>query len=238
MQEIKTLHSQYNINKFTILDENFTLKASRVREFCQKVLEEDINFKFMPTNGVRLDTLNEDLLKLMKQAGFVKRMAVGIESGSNRVLKIIKKGITTELVREKIELMNRLGFKPIGFFILGFPTETRKEMQQTIDFAVSLKLCRAAFTCLLPLPGTEIYDTLLARNELPDNFHFENLTTDKVTYAPKGVTREELDKIRKRTVLKFHMRPKVIWDFLQDYSSFMFAAKKFMNLFIRRDRVI
>jgi len=141
-----------------MLDENFTLNKQRVTDFCQKILNEKVKFKFMLPNGVRLDTLDEDLLKLMKQAGFMKRMAVGIESGSERILKMIKKQLTKELIREKIELMNKVGFQPIGFFILGFPTETREEMQETINFAMSLKLYRAAFTCLIPLPGTEIFN--------------------------------------------------------------------------------
>ena len=233
IREIKFLYSKYRIKNFTMLDENFTLNKQRVTDFCQKILNEKVKFKFMLPNGVRLDTLDEDLLKLMKQAGFMKRMAVGIESGSERILKMIKKQLTKELIREKIELMNKVGFQPIGFFILGFPTETREEMQETINFAMSLKLYRAAFTCLIPLPGTEIFNALVASNELAPDFDFSNLTTDTVNYAPKGMSREELDKIRKKAIFKFHMRPRVIFSFLQDRSSFAFAAKKFWNLFVK-----
>jgi len=233
IQEIKSLYSRYGIRKFSILDENFTLNRLRAKEFCQKILNEDVKFEFMLPNGVRLDTLTEDLLKLMKRAGFSKRNAVGIESGSERILKMMKKNLTKEKVREKIELMNRMEFQPIGYFILGFPTETREEMQETIDFAMSLKLYRAAFTPLIPLPGTEIFDTLVKNNELPADFDFSKLSTDKINYAPKGISKEELDRIRRKAILKFHMRPRVILNFMQDYSSFIFAARKFVNLFLK-----
>jgi len=233
IQEIKNLYSTYGIRKFSILDENFTLNRRRAKEFCRRILKEDVKFEFMLPNGVRLDTLTEDLLKLMKSAGFSKRNAAGIESGSERILKMMKKSLTKEKIREKIELMNRTGFQPIGYFILGFPTETREEMQETIDFAMSLKLYRAAFTPLIPLPGTEIFGTLVKNNELPVDFDFSKLSTDKVNYAPKGISKEELDRIRKKAILRFHLRPRVILNFLQDYSSFIFAAKKFVNLFLK-----
>lgn len=233
IQEIKNLYSKYGIRKFSILDENFTLNRHRAKEFCRRILKEDVKFEFMLPNGVRLDSLNEDLLKLMERAGFSKRIAVGIEAGSERILKMIKKNLTKERVREKIELMSRMGFQPIGYFILGFPTETREEMQETIDLAMSLELYRAAFTPLLPLPGTEIFDTVVKNNELPADFDFSKLSTDKVSYAPKGISKEELDRIRRRAILKFHLRPRVILNFMQDYSSFIFATKKFVNLFIK-----
>jgi len=233
IQEIKDLYSRHGIRKFSILDENFTLNRRRAEEFCERILDEDVKFEFMLPNGVRLDTLTEGLLNLMKRAGFLKRIAVGIESGSERILRMIRKNLTKEGVKEKIELMNRMGFQPIGYFILGFPTETREEMQETIDFAMSLKLYRAAFTPLIPLPGTEIFDTLVRSKELSADFDFSKLSTDKVNYAPKGISEEELDIIRRKAVLRFHLRPRVILNFMQDYSSFMFATKKFVNLFIK-----
>tara|TARA_B100000315_G_C14566687_1_gene583320 strand:+ start:841 stop:2235 length:1395 start_codon:yes stop_codon:yes gene_type:complete len=234
LQEIKYIDSNYKIRKFTIMDENFTLNKARVEEFCHKIMESGIKYQFQLTNGVRLDTLTEDLLILMKRAGFSKRMAVGIESGSDRILKMIKKNLSKEKVKEKIKLMNHVGFKPIGYFILGFPTETKEEMQETIDFAVSLKLYRASFTCFLPLPGTAIYHDLVQNGELPPDFDFTFLTTDSVPYSPKGISRQDLLDIRKKAILKFHLRPRIIWDFMQDYSSFRFATSKLINIFLRK----
>lgn len=232
IDEMKFLHSEYNIKGFVILDENFTMNRNRVEEFCNKVIETDLKFKFMLVNGVRLNTLTEELLKLMKKAGFIERMAVGIESGSDRIRKMIKKELTISEIKEKVELMNHVGFKPIGYFIIGFPTETREEMQQTIDFALSLKLYRAAIACLLPLPGTEAYETIVANDELPENFDLSKLTTDSVVYAPKGMTLKDLVQIRKKAILKFNLRPRIIFDYMCDYNSFRFALAKFINIFI------
>lgn len=234
IDEMKFLHSKYGIKGFVILDENFTMNRSRVEEFCNKVIETGLKFKFMLPNGVRLNTLTGELLRLMKQAGFIERMAVGIESGSDRIRKMIKKELTTSEIKEKIDLMNYEGFKPIGYFILGFPTETREEMQQTIDFALSLKLYRAAFTCLIPLPGTEAYETIIANGELPENFDFSKLTTDSVVFAPRGMTIEELIQLRKKAILKFNLKPRIILDYMCDYNSFRFALTKFINIFIKK----
>lgn len=234
IQEIKYIDLNYKIKKFTIMDENFTLNKARVEEFCHKIIDNGVKYQFQLTNGVRLDTLTKDLLILMKQAGFSKRMAVGIESGSDRILKMIKKSLSKEKVKEKITLMNEAGFKPIGYFILGFPTETKNEMRETIDFAITLKLYRAAFTCFLPLPGTAIFYDLVQNGGLPSDFDFTFLTTDSVPYSPKGISRQELLDIRKEAILKFHLRPRIIWDFLQDYSSFRFATSKLVNIFLRK----
>ena len=57
----------------------------------------------------------------MRKANFRREIAVGIESGSPRILKLMKKSLSLEVVREKVGLMNKAGFRPIGYFILGFP---------------------------------------------------------------------------------------------------------------------
>lgn len=238
IQEMRLLKEDFNITNFVIPDDNFSFYRPFVEEFCHAVIREGQDFTFVLPNGVRLDTLDENLLTLMKKAGFSTSIALGIESGSERVLKLMKKGFNKKLVREKVHLLNSMGFRPTGYFILGFPGETKEEMYETINFAMELKLYRAAFTPFLPLPGTEAYNYLVSTGELPPDFDFSQLRTDKVIYTPKDMTLEELDNLRKKAVLRFYLRPRILWQFLTDYNSFRFALAKFMNIFITGDNVV
>lgn len=236
IQELKTLKSQHGITRIAIMDENFTFNRRHAVDLCRGIISENIALKFFLPNGIRLDTLDEEILVLMKNAGFLPSVAVGIESGSERVLKMIKKNLRKEIIREKILLMRKLGFRPIGYFILGFPSETKAEMYETLSFAKELKLYRAAFSPLMLLPGTEIYNSLKNGDGLPKGFEFSQLVTDNITYAPQGMSLREVSAIRKDIVLKFNLQPRVIHDYMRDFNSFSFALNKVISLFFRKER--
>lgn len=233
IEEIKLLQEKHGIKKIAIMDENFTLNKDHVISLCEKIIKERLNIKFSLPNGVRLDNLNKELLVLMRKAGFISSIAVGIESGSDRILKMIKKHLSKEVIREKIILMQRCKFRPIGYFILGFPTETKEEMYETLRFAKELKLYRAAFAPLLLLPGTEIYQEIKAKGKLPEDYDFSLLFTDKITYVPEGLTLQDFERIRKDILLKFNLQPRVLWDYIRDFNSFIFAFIKFKGIFLR-----
>ena len=235
--EIEYLNRNFGIRVFDIPDENFTFDREHVIEFCQAVMPYRGRFEFFLPNGIRLDSLDLELLRMMRQAGFRREVAVGIESCSQRVLKLMKKNLSLSVVREKVALLNKAGFRPIGYFILGFPGETRQDMQKTLALAMELKLCAAAFTPFAPMPGTEATNALLENGELPRNFDFSAVTTDKVAYSPPGISKEELDALRKKAILKFNLRPLPLFYYLKNFDSFKFAAAKVTNLFFKKKQV-
>lgn len=234
IHEIKSLRDSYGIEKIAIMDENFTFNKKYAMELCNKIIEGKLGLKFFLPNGVRLDTLDEELLLLLKKAGFLPSVAVGIESGSERILKMIKKNLSKQIIKEKIELMRRLKFRPIGYFILGFPSETKEEMYETLRFASELKLYRAAFSPLMLLPGTEIYKSLESGCGLPQGYDFSQLVTDNITYAPAGMTIKEFIAVRKDIVLKFNLQLRVIFDYIRDRNSFIFAITKVFSIFFKK----
>lgn len=230
--EIKFLIDRFHINKIVLPDENFTLNREFAMSFCQRLMKEKIKIKFIMPSGIRLDTLDEELLKTMLKVGFPKRIAVGIESGSDTILRLMKKAVTTAKIKEKVELMHRCGFRPLGYFIIGFPGETMEDIDKTIRFAMELPLSGAGFTPFLPLPGTEATNKLMEKGELPRNFDFSQLTTDAVTYAPSGITLEEISRKKKEAVLKFHLRPRIILSHMSDLNTFVFALRKLKSIFL------
>lgn len=235
INEIKLLKEQHRIEKIAIMDENFTFKREHVVSFCNRVIEEKLDMTFYLPQGARLDTLDEDILLLMKKAGFSPHIALGIESGSERILKMIKKGLNKQLVKDKVRLLRKSGFRPVGYFILGFPTETKQEMYETLAFAKELKLYRAAFSPLLILPNTEIHRYLVEKNEMPGGYDFSLLVTDMINYAPKGLTLNEFSQIRKDILLKFNLQPRVLFDYMRDWNSFAFAIIRLLGIFFRKN---
>jgi radical SAM superfamily enzyme YgiQ (UPF0313 family) len=149
----------------------------------------------------------------------------------------MKKNLSLDEVREKVSLLNECGFRPIGYFILGFPGETKDDLNKTLQLALELDLCAAAFTPFAPMPGTEATEKLVNSGELAADFDFTSVKSDVVTYAPQGMKRQELDEFRKFALLKFNLRPKQFLYYLSSYNGFKFALVKFFNLFIKGRQV-
>ncbi|HAJ57679.1 MAG TPA: hypothetical protein DCL35_07960 [Candidatus Omnitrophica bacterium] len=230
LEEIRILYQNHGIREFHIIDDNFTLDTVYAKAFLRKLISEDLDISLATPNGVRLDTLDEELLCLMKESGFYL-ISVGIESGSERILQLMKKGLSVCKIREKILLIRSHGINVAGFFILGFPGESRRDMLKTIDFSLDLGLLRANYFTFLPFPGTESYEKLTVSGELKNvslrRFHFMS-----AAYAPGGMTRCELRQWQRLAFFRFYSRPGI---FLNNFSNikswrhFLHLLKRFIR---------
>jgi len=111
----------------------------------------NLDMSWAVPNGIRMDTLDEELLDLMKDTGLYL-ISLGIESGSDRILKRMKKGITTARIREFVRMTQKAGIDMAGFFILGFPGETVETIRETIRFSIQLPLKRPIILPIFPFP--------------------------------------------------------------------------------------
>jgi len=228
IKEIKYLQSNFGIKEIHIVDDNFTMLRKYVLSFCQKIIESNIDVLWTCPNGVRVDALDEELVLAMKRAGCYS-LSFGFESGSKRILNFIKKGTTSEMARKAVDLVTRNGMEAHGFFILGFPTETEEEMEETIRFSLELNLTRANYFPFHPLPGTEAYRILKENGELKDVISDAHSYADPV-YAPKGTSLQGLKNIQRRAFLRFYLRPFTLWKLLSQIRSFqhlMFIFRRF-----------
>ncbi len=157
IEEIKYLQERYKIKEFQIWDDNFTLNKTRAHEFCDILLKENIGLPWWCPNGLRLETLDEELIRKMKKSGLYA-IALGIESGSEKIQKDMRKNLDFERLKEVIELGNKYRIRMQGFFILGYPTETREDILKTIRLMKELPLQRASIMLFQPLVGSGIYD--------------------------------------------------------------------------------
>ena len=229
ISEIKYLKQNFGVNDFLVEDENFTLHKPLLKEFCNTVINERIGITWSCPSGVRLDTLTLETLKLMENSG-CHSLSVGIEFGSQRLHDITNKRLTIEGIRKKLKLFKETSLRVTGFFLLGYPGETRDEMMQTIKFAKELPIHRAQFNNFMPLPGSEIYDDLRKKGY---NFNYENYFVHDVAFVPDGSTRMKIKWIQRRAYLGFYLRPKIIVDLIiKDISSYdhlMMLVRRFID---------
>lgn len=220
IQEIKELYHKYGIREIHIEDDNFTFYRDLVMEFCEELKKNNLNISWVCPNGVRLDTLDKELLLKMKGTGLYS-LSVGVESGSDRVLAHMQKSLNTEKIKEKVALIRENGLEVIGFFVIGYPTETRNDILDTIKFAKKLDLKRANFTIFKPFPGTPMTDKLIADNELPEiQENWEKYILADAVYAPNGFTTKELKNLRRRAFLSFYLRPKILFKMMREIKNF------------------
>jgi anaerobic magnesium-protoporphyrin IX monomethyl ester cyclase len=218
MKEVKYLTQKRGIKEIHILDDNFTLDKEFVKEFCLTKMKEKLDFTWNCSNGIRLDRVDEETLTLMKQAGCYS-VAVGIESGSARILKHMKKNLTKDYIKKQVDLIRKVGLEVTGLFILGYPAETKKDILETISFATSLNLTKAAFSIFGPLPGSEMWDYLTKQGRL-DLSHLHNLSYYRTdSNYMQGVSQKDFRSLQKKAFFDFYLRPKIIWILIKETSS-------------------
>jgi radical SAM superfamily enzyme YgiQ (UPF0313 family) len=208
IKEIEHLINNYGIKEIIFYDDSFTLDRERAIKICDLIIQKNIRIKWQCETRVNL--VDEGLLKKMKQAGCAT-IAYGIESGSNRVLNILKKGITTEQIKTAVGMTKKAGIQTIGYFMLGIPGETEKEITQTINFAKSLSLDFAQFAIATAYPGTELYQMAKEQNKLTNDWSKSIYALGgKPTVSLSEIDIDKLYKYAKKAYHEFYFRPKYI----------------------------
>jgi radical SAM superfamily enzyme YgiQ (UPF0313 family) len=151
MQYLNTL----NFHQINIADDLFTANQTHCKAVCDEIIKRKASIKW--TSFARVDTVTDEILTRMKAAGCIG-VSFGIESGNEKILKTIKKGITPRQVVAAVKMCQRAGVTPYGSFILGLPGETPQTIDETLEFGKQLKKMGLSFGfhLLAPFPGTEI----------------------------------------------------------------------------------
>lgn len=233
INEIMLLHNRYGVREIHIEDDNFTLKREYIISFCNEIIKLRLDLAFALPNGVRLDTLDEEELKLMEKAGFYS-MAVGIESGSDRVLKLMKRNLHRDLIKEKIDLIKKCTEIDLtGFFLIGYPKERESEILETIAFAKSLRLDKASFMYVMPLPGSELWNIYKQKNI--QDIEWENFFYYRIVKGLSDIAEERLEKLHKKAIREFYLRPRILLGLMKQVKSFIqvrIIIERIVNIFI------
>jgi anaerobic magnesium-protoporphyrin IX monomethyl ester cyclase len=222
VEEMQYLIKDHGIREFHIEDDNFTFYKEHVVNVCSAIRKAGLKVPLGIPNGVRVDRLDDEICAEMKSAGFYF-FSIGLESGSVNTLKQMKKALNLDKAKRGIELIKKYGFRVKGFFILGYPNETREGIFETIRWSKSLALDQAYYSIYIPLPGTPEFLTL-EENGLLDikTCKWEDFYTGKFAdppYIPDGMTARELKKLVSYAYASFYLRPRVLLRMAGDIAS-------------------
>jgi radical SAM superfamily enzyme YgiQ (UPF0313 family) len=162
VDEILVLKNRHDLEGVWFKDSIFNLNKNWTKEFCQLMIDNDVDISWQALT--RVDLIDEDELVLMKRAGLTQ-LDLGIETGSPKSLLRLKKGITVDKIREKVRLA-RKHVNVFGFFMIGIPGEDETDVIQTFELAKSLDLDRWTWSIYSPLPGSALYEELIEEGKI------------------------------------------------------------------------
>jgi radical SAM superfamily enzyme YgiQ (UPF0313 family) len=197
------------IKEIFIEDDTFTVDKQRILRICDLIDERNLNIVW--SVNARAD-IPFDVLKRMKETG-CRMLIVGYESGSDEVLKNIKKGMTIKLAERFTRNAKRAGLKIFGCFMIGLPGDTKETIKQTFQFAKKLNPDMVFFQQAVPFPGTEFYEWVksngfLTSNKWSDWLDDQGRLTYLVSYP--NLSNNEIRELRDRLMIKFYASPKWI----------------------------
>lgn len=154
--EMEHSFRRFGISAFQFADAMLTFNRKHTMDLCEELIARGLHRKVRWECETRADSITEELLRKMKQAG-CRWIALGVETGNEGILQhVIKKGETKQQIKEAVRLARKCGLKVRSFFILGHYGETVETIQETIRFAIDLNPDVPSFGLILPNPGTEI----------------------------------------------------------------------------------
>ncbi|MBD3203972.1 radical SAM protein [Candidatus Woesearchaeota archaeon] len=205
IDEIRFLKRNYNIELISFFDETFTINRKRVIKICEEIKK--LNIKWYC--NTRATLLDKKLLGLMKKAG-CDGISLGIESGSQKILDNVSKGIKVQEQKNGINLVKKAGIKVYCSFIFGLPGETKETIEETINFLKETLPTSAQFNIAVPYPGTELHHTA-EKNGWLKNKEWEDFYQDEISMIPGSLTPEDLISARKRAYKTLYFNPRWIF---------------------------
>jgi len=205
VDEIEELVYRYNIRDIAFMDDTFMLNKTRAHKIAYEIKARDLDVSFVASS--RVDMVNKNLLSSLKNAG-MNTLYYGVESGSQRVLNLMKKGITLKQAENAVKSAKNVGLNVLASFIIGYPGETEEEMNKTIDFSIKLDPDYSQYSILTPFPGTPIYHDLKKKG-LIDTENWGTYTVMKpvLKYEKMGLTKKLVERKLALAYLKFYTRP-------------------------------
>ena len=206
LEELKILYYEYGVREVEFLDDMFTLDRERSIEIASMIRREGLDISW--TFSSRVNTFTSEVGTALRKAG-AWLVYFGIESGSERVLKYIRKGITVSQSVKAVKSAKRSGLKVLGSFIVGFPIERRGDLKLTLGLARMLDIDYAQFTVATPFPGTELWE-IANRDGLLLTRDWSKYTTLNVVMKGYFLSPNEIQRFLELAYILFYLSPKRI----------------------------
>lgn len=205
VEELKSLRETYRINAVQSVDDMFFIGEKYIQSFCKEMIKEHMDIVWGCQS--RVDTVpNNKTLKMSYKAG-LRMISLGIESGSQRILNLYNKQTNLAQIKTAVEKLRKNNIRTRGYFILGAPTETIKDIKQTIKFAAGLNLDEAAFSILTPFPGTHIYKIAKSRGwEISEDWGYKHYYS-RGGFITGALSERTIKLYQRLAFLTFYLHP-------------------------------
>jgi len=214
-EEIMFMAGEQGRERILVLDDDFLADGNRVQDICGAIIKSNLAGKIKFSCQSRGDHVDGKLLPLLREAGFTN-IAIGMETGSERLMRILDKKATVARNIEAVRLLREHGFSVTAYFLYGIPSETRQDRLQTYLLARRLGLRLAQFSNIVPYPGTKMFDLAQREGRLKIEEDWSNCNPAsgtygvlfqrrKLPYVPAATTEKQLRKDLVRANLYFHL---------------------------------
>jgi len=199
------------IKEILIYDDTFTVKRQRVIDICLEIQKR--NLKIDWDVRARVDTVDKELLEIMKDSG-CQRIHYGVEAGTQKILNVLRKGISLEQVEKAFKLSRKIGLETLAYFMIGSPTETKEDILETIKFAKKINPDFTHITITTPFPATDLYRMGLEQKIWPNDHWQKFAERPRADFLPpvweKNLNKEELVSLNQKAYRAFYFRPKYL----------------------------
>lgn len=209
-QMMQHLEDRWGIKHILFVDDLFTASKKRTTALCNLIIDSGMDITWSCAS--RVDVINPETLKLMKQAGCWE-MSFGLESGSNDLLQKMDKAASLEKSVRAINWANDVGIRSKGLFMLGFPGENEETMAQTKAFVREIPLTIMNLTKFTPYPGSPIYRDIYGTNIRDD--HWEKMNGMNFIWTAEGLTQDRLNGAYKEILTSFYSQHRVGFNYVR-----------------------
>jgi anaerobic magnesium-protoporphyrin IX monomethyl ester cyclase len=203
IDEIEEVVSDYNPDTLEFTDDLFTLNRRRVEAICDEMKTQGIDIPWACSS--RVDTISRELLTKMREAGCTF-IFYGVESGSQRILNQMRKGIRLGQIEDAVRWTKEIGIETLASFIIGWPNETMDDIKNTLNFAKRLDTDYVEFNLATPYPGTELY-RLVKKERLLLTENWSEYTAGRPIIRAGECSAEELARVLLQAYMSFYLSP-------------------------------
>lgn len=206
IDEVELVVNKYGFGAIAFLDDNFGGSKDHVEAICNEIIKRKLDIYWYCQMRTDIIADNEDLVELMKEAGCFW-VFLGLESGSNDILRGIRKKNNVDKGKRAIELLKKYKIRSLASFTIGHINETKKDIERTIKYSIELEPTSSQFCVVTPYPGSSIYEQY--KNRIVSfNWDYFNSTT-AIMYTDQ-LTPQEIQKLLQKCYIRFFLRPKRI----------------------------
>ena len=238
--EIRWLRDEYGVGEVHFMDDNLFVAQKRAKEMLRAFIDNFPGMTFVNPPGSEVNALDDELIELMKKAGWT-RAIIAIESADEEIQeKRVDKKVKVDRVPEVVAKCKEVGLEIRGYFMLGFPDETREQVLKTANMARDLDLDDFSLSLVSPLPGTPLYDECNDRELLTETYDADDVRYALSHIRHRDISGDELADIRsnywrenkEKWIERQHQHGKEVhrtYQSIEDYSETGFANKPGAN---------